>query len=129
MGNHVNIFFDNLGSSLNLHTAVSLRILAVGSTARVPSLPDVPTLDEAGVPGFRSTTWFAVVAPPGTPQAIVATINKAATDALRLPDVQAQFAKIGVQPIGGSPEETAKFIADERGRWGDVVRTSNIRVD
>jgi tripartite-type tricarboxylate transporter receptor subunit TctC len=129
MGNHVNIFFDNLGSSLNLHTAGSLRILAVGSTARVPSLPDVPTLDEAGVPGFRSTTWFAVVAPPGTPQAIVATINKAATDALRLPDVQAQFAKIGVQPIGGSPEETAKFIADERGRWGDVVRTSNIRVD
>src|SRR5262245_6843685 len=66
MGNHVDLFFDNLGSSLNLHAAGRLRILALGSTSRVPTLPDVPTLQEAGVSGFQSVTWFAVVAPPGT---------------------------------------------------------------
>jgi tripartite-type tricarboxylate transporter receptor subunit TctC len=129
MGDHVDIFFDNLGSSLSLHDAGSLRILAVGSASRVPSLPDMPTLDEAGVRGFQSTTWFALVAPPGTPQAIVESISKAVVDALRLPDVQEKFVKIGVQPVGGSPVETAKFIADERARWGDVVQTSNIKVE
>jgi tripartite-type tricarboxylate transporter receptor subunit TctC len=129
LGNHVDIFFDNLGSSLSLHNAGSLRILAVGSASRVPSLPDIPTLDEAGVPGFQSTTWFAVVAPPGTPRAIVETINKALVDALGLADVQDRFAKIGVQPVGGSPKETAKFIADERARWGEVVQAANIKVE
>jgi tripartite-type tricarboxylate transporter receptor subunit TctC len=129
MGNHVDLFFDNLGSSLSLHNAGNVRILALGSPSRVPSLPDVPTLQEVGVAGFQSITWFAVMAPPGTPAALTEAINKAIGDILRLPDVREQFAKMGVQPVGGSVAETEKFIADERARWGDVIRAANIKIE
>jgi tripartite-type tricarboxylate transporter receptor subunit TctC len=129
MGNHVDLFFDNLGSSLPLHSAGNVRILAVGSTSRVPSLPDVPTLQEVGVAGFQSITWFAVMAPPGTPAALGETLNKAFAAALRLPDVREQFGKMGVQPVGGSVAETAKFIADERALWGEVIRATTIKIE
>jgi tripartite-type tricarboxylate transporter receptor subunit TctC len=129
MGNHVDLFFDNLGSSLPLHSAGNVRILAVGSTSRVPSLPDVPTLQEVGVAGFQSITWFAVMAPPGTPAALGEALNKAFAAALRLPDVREQFGKMGVQPVGGSVAETAKFIADERALWGEVIRATTIKIE
>jgi tripartite-type tricarboxylate transporter receptor subunit TctC len=129
MGNHVDLFFDNLGSSLNLHIAGNLRILALGSASRVPSLPDIPTLAEAGVAGFQSVTWLAVVAPPGTPAAVTQTINKALGEALHLPVVREQFERMGVRPVGGSVAETEKFIAEERARWGEVIRATNIRIE
>jgi tripartite-type tricarboxylate transporter receptor subunit TctC len=129
MGNHVDLFFDNLGSSLPLHSAGNVRILAVGSTSRVPSLPDVPTLQEVGVAGFQSITWFAVMAPPGTPAGLGETLNKAFAAALRLPDVREQFGKMGVQPVGGSVAETAKFIAEERALWGEVIRATTIKIE
>jgi tripartite-type tricarboxylate transporter receptor subunit TctC len=129
MGNHVDLFFDNLGSSLAPHNAGSLRILAVGSTERVSALPDVPTLEEAGVAGFKSITWFAVVAPPGTPAALTDAINKAIGEMLGLPDVRDRFAKMGVLPMGGSVADTRKFIADERSLWGDVIRATNIKIE
>jgi tripartite-type tricarboxylate transporter receptor subunit TctC len=129
MGNHVDLFFDNLGSSLNLHNAGNLRILALGSSQRVLSLPDIPTLAEAGVDGFQSVTWFAVVAPPGTSAAITQTINQAIGKVLQQPSVRQQFENMGVRPLGGSVVETAKFIAEERQRWGEVIRATNVRVD
>jgi tripartite-type tricarboxylate transporter receptor subunit TctC len=129
MGNHVDLFFDNLGSSLPLHTAGNVRILAVGSPSRVASLPDVPTLEEAGVAGFQSITWFAVMAPPGTPVALVEAINKAFAAVLALPAVREHFAKMGVQPVGGSVAETARFIAGERERWGEVIRAADIKIE
>ena len=129
MGNHIDVFFDNLGSSLNLHIAGNLRILALGSAGRVPSLPDIPTLAEAGVPGFQSVTWFAVVAPPGTPAPVTQAINKAVGEALQLPVVREQFEKMGVRPVGGSVAETEKFISKERARWGEVIRATNIRME
>jgi tripartite-type tricarboxylate transporter receptor subunit TctC len=129
MGNHVDLFFDNLGSSLNLHTAGSLRILALGSTSRVPSLAEVPTLQEAGVLGFQSVTWFAVVAPPGTPATVTWSVNKAIGEVLELPAVREQFEKMGVRPLGGSVSETERFIAEERARWADVIRTAKIRIE
>ena len=129
MGNHVDLIFDNLGSSLAQHTAGNLRILALGSTARVPSLPDIPTLHEAGVTGFQSITWFALVAPPGTPGAVIQTINTAIDEVLQLPGVREQFEKMGVRPVGGSVSAAAKFIAEERARWEDVIRTANIKIE
>ena len=129
MGNHVDLFFDNLGSSLNLHNAGNLRILAVGSARRVPALPDIPTLAEAGVEGFQSVTWFAVVAPPGTPTAITQTVNQAIGEVLQQPGVREQFEKMGVRPLGGSVAETERFILEERKRWGDVIRTTNVTID
>jgi tripartite-type tricarboxylate transporter receptor subunit TctC len=129
MGNHVDLFFDNLGSSLNLHKAGNLRILALGSPGRAPSLPDIPTLAEAGVGGFQSVTWFAVVAPPGTSAAITQTVNQAIGKVLQQPGVREQFEKMGVRPVGGSVMDTANFIAEERERWGEVIRATNVRVD
>jgi tripartite-type tricarboxylate transporter receptor subunit TctC len=129
MGNHVDLFFDNLGSSLSQHTAGNLRILALGSPSRVPPLPDLPTLHEAGVAGFQSITWFAVVAPPGTPRAVTQSINKTIDEVLQLPGVREQFEKMGVRPVGGSVSATEKFIAEERARWGDVIRTTNVRLE
>jgi len=129
MGNHVDLIFDNLGSSLPQHTAGNLRILALGSAGRVPSLPDIPTLHEAGVAGFQSVTWFAVVAPPGTPREVTQIINKAIDAVLQLPGLREQFEKMGVRPVGGSVSEAEKFIAEERARWGDVIRAANIKIE
>ncbi len=129
MGNTVDIFFDNLGSSMSLHVGKKLRILGVCGPDRAPLLPDVPTVRESGVPDFVSVTWFALMAPKGTPDAIVAKLNAAVTEILRDPDIQAQFAKLGVQPAPMSIAETAKFIEEERVRWGDIITSANVTVD
>src|ERR1700748_451302 len=98
MGNNVDVFFDNLGSSMSLHVGGKLRILGVCGSERAAGLPDVPTVRESGVPDFVSVTWFALMAPKGTPEPLVAKLNSAVTDILMDPDIQAQFAKLGVQP-------------------------------
>jgi tripartite-type tricarboxylate transporter receptor subunit TctC len=129
IGGHVDLFFDNLGSSLAPHNAGSLRIIAVGSAERVSGLPNIPTLQEAGLSGFTSITWFAVMAPPGTATALTEAINKVIAEILGSPAVKDQFATMGVRPVGGSLAETKKFIADERALWGDVIRAANIKLD
>ena len=128
MASQVDLFFDNLGSSLSLQ-GDKLRILATGGSKRNPALPDVPTLQEAGVASFESSTWFAVVAPPHTPPAIVQFLNKEITAVLALPEVKEQFGKIAVEPVGGSIAETAKFFAAERDKWGNVIKSANIAVE
>jgi tripartite-type tricarboxylate transporter receptor subunit TctC len=129
MGGNVDMFFDNLGSSLALHQGEKLRILATGGKQRNPALLDIPTLQEAGVPAFESTTWFAVVAPPQTPSSITQYLNQQITEVLMLPEVREQFAKIAVEPAGGSVAETAKFFANEREKWRGVIKSANVTVD
>jgi tripartite-type tricarboxylate transporter receptor subunit TctC len=129
MANTVDLFFDNLGSSLNLDQGGKLRILGVCGPERAPSLPDVPTVREAGVPDFTSVTWFALMAPKGTPEAIIAKLNTAVTEILKEPDVEAQFAKLGVQPAPMDTAATAKFIDEERTRWGDIIKSAGVTVD
>jgi len=129
MGKTVDLFFDNLGSSMSLHLGGKLRILGVCGSARVTGLPDVPTVREAGVPDFTSVTWFALMAPKGTPAPIVAKLNAAVTEILREPDIKAQFEKLGVQPAPMSMDATAKFIDEERMRWGDIIRSADVTVD
>jgi tripartite-type tricarboxylate transporter receptor subunit TctC len=129
MAGQVDLFFDNLGSSLALQQGGKLRILATGGRKRNPLLSDVPTLEEAGVASFESSTWFAVVAPAQTPAAIVQFLNREITEVLALPDVKQQFAKIAVEPVGGSVADTAKFFATERDKWRDVVQSAHIAVE
>jgi tripartite-type tricarboxylate transporter receptor subunit TctC len=129
MGNTVDVFFDNLGSSMNLHLGSKLRILGVCGTDRVPSLADVPTVREAGVPDFVSVTWFALMAPKGTPDAILAKLNSAVTEILKEPDIQTQFLKLGVQPAPLDIKATAKFIDEERVRWGDIIKSANVTLE
>jgi tripartite-type tricarboxylate transporter receptor subunit TctC len=129
MGNTVDMFFDNIGSSMSLHLGGKLRILGVCGTDRAPSLPDVPTVRESGVSDFASVTWFALMAPKGTADAIVAKLNSAVTEILREPDIQAQFVKLGVQPAPMDVPATAKFIADERTRWGDIIKSADVALE
>jgi tripartite-type tricarboxylate transporter receptor subunit TctC len=128
MGNTVDLFFDNLGSSMSLHVGGKLRILGVCGSERVAALSDVPTVREV-VPDFTSVTWFALMAPKGTPEPIVAKLNAAVAEILREPDIKAQFEKIGVEPAPMDIAATAKFIDEERTRWGDIIKSADVTLE
>jgi tripartite-type tricarboxylate transporter receptor subunit TctC len=123
---HVDMIFMELASAINLHQAGRAHILAVATKERIASLPDIPTLDEAGVKGFESGTWNAVAAPPKTPAAIVAKLNKAINEVLNSPDVQDHFAKINLRSAGGSPAQAAAFIKKETEVWGGVIKEAHV---
>jgi tripartite-type tricarboxylate transporter receptor subunit TctC len=129
MGGQVDAFFDNISSMIGQHKAGKAKILAVASRQRNPLLPNVPTLAEAALPGFESVTWFAVVAPPGTPPEIAQKINSAIVEVLKLPDVQQKFGDQGAEVVGNSPKEMGDFIANERVRWKKVISTANVTMN
>jgi tripartite-type tricarboxylate transporter receptor subunit TctC len=130
MAGSVDVFFDNLGTSISLHQGGALRILAVCGTERVKSIPDIPTVSEAaGVRDFSSVTWFALIAAKGTPQAIAEKLNAAVADILTQEDVRYQLDKIGMTPAPMDASATTKFIADERERWTQIVRESGITIE
>jgi tripartite-type tricarboxylate transporter receptor subunit TctC len=123
----VDLMFDNLGVSLPLVEAGKLKLLAVASAQRLPSLPDVPTIAET-LPGFEAVAWYAIVAPPETPRAIVEKINADVNEALRQPALQDPLKKLSAVVFGGSPERTAKYLKEEIARWGDVIRAADVRL-
>lgn len=104
-----------------------LRALAVGSSGRIEALPDVPTIAEAGYPGFEADQWYGVVAPAGTPAALVVRLNAEINKALALPDVARQLAAEGAVPAPATPEDFARLIAREIPRWAEVVRAGNVQ--
>lgn len=124
MAGRIDMFFDTLTTSVPLWRAGKLRILAVASPERAAAVPDLPTVAEAGVPGFRSITWFALVAPPGTPPAIVDKVNRDVNAALR--DISDKLTAIRLDPMPGSSEDAARFIADETALWGKVIKEAHI---
>ena len=125
----VDVFFDNLSSSAQFHTAGKLRILAVADAERSRVLPQVPTFVESKVPGMHAVTFFSVVAPPGTPPAVAANVQKALSDAMAQPDVKARFAEQGAEPRGWSTERTAEFIKTESDRWNKVIKSANVTLE
>ena len=127
MGDRVDLLFDNLASSLPLYKAQKLQIVAVGSLQRLAALEDLPTVVEAGVPGFESGTWYAIVAPPKTPPELLDRLNKAVNEILAEPSLKAKFAELGVQPVGGTRAETEGLITRERQRWGELIRAAGIQ--
>ena len=126
LGGNVNMMFDMLATSLPLQRAEKEKIVAVGSTERVKELPDVPTLAEAGVPGYRAVTFFGLVAPPGTPDALADKINRDVVECLKLPDLIDRTKALGMDLAPGSRAEAAQFFADERALWGKVIKRANI---
>ena len=129
MGDRVDLLFDNLASSLPLHKAQRLQILAVGSLQRIAALPDVPTVAEVGVPGFESGTWFAIMAPPKTPSQLLDRLNKTVNEILSEPSVKSKFEELVVQPVGGTLAQTDSFISRERQRWGELIRAAGIQAN
>ena len=126
LGGNVNIMFDMLATSLPLHRAQKEKIVAVGSTERLKELPDVPTLAEAGVPGYRAVTFFGLVAPPGMTDALADKINRDVVDCLKQPDFIQKTKALGMDLAPGSRQDAAKFFADERTLWGKVVKQADI---
>jgi tripartite-type tricarboxylate transporter receptor subunit TctC len=126
LGGNVNMMFDMMATSLPLYRAGKEKIVAVGAAARVPGLPDVPTLAEAGVPGYRAVTFFGIVAPPGTPDALADKINRDVADALREPALIEKTKALGMDLAPGSRTAAAKFFADERALWGKVAKQAGI---
>ncbi|ETI06798.1 Bug family tripartite tricarboxylate transporter substrate binding protein [Bordetella pertussis] len=122
MAGMVPMAIDNLPAALAHIKAGKLRALAVTSPKRSPDLPDVPTMDEAGVKGYDVTTWWALFAPAGTPQPIIAKINKDVNALLALPDVKQSIAKQGAEPAPSTPEELARLVEQETARWGKVIQ-------
>jgi tripartite-type tricarboxylate transporter receptor subunit TctC len=129
IASHVDLIFMELASAINLHRNGTARILAVATDKRLPMLPDVPTMAEAGVTGFESGTWNAITAPPKTPPAIVAKLNAAVNEALKAPDMVEHFAHVNLIAAGGSAAEAASFIKSETVRWGDVIKASGIEAN
>ncbi|HTB04588.1 MAG TPA: tripartite tricarboxylate transporter substrate binding protein [Bradyrhizobium sp.] len=123
----VDLMFDNLGSSLPLVEAGNLKLLAVASSQRLPSLPDVPTIAET-LPGFEAVAWYAIGAPPGTPKDITGKINADVNDALRQPDIRDRLKKMSAETFGGSPEKAATYMREEVERWGSVIKEADIKL-
>ncbi len=129
MAGETQFYFGPMASMVSQVKAGKLRPLAVGGTKRSPTLPDIPTVAEAGVPAYQSFGWFGLLAPAKTPRAIIARLSKAAADAVNSPDVSQKFLQLGVDPVHNTPEEFAKFIADQLARYRKTVKDLDIRVD
>jgi tripartite-type tricarboxylate transporter receptor subunit TctC len=129
MAGQVDVFFDNISSMYPQHAAGKTRILAVTGTKRSSLLPPVPTVAEAALPGFDASTWFGIVAPPGTPQAIADKLQAAVAEVLAMPDMQQQFRERGADIVAGTPGEMRDFMASERKRWKAVIESANVKLD
>ena len=124
----VDCMFDNLGVSLQLVKAGRLKLIAVASAQRMASLPDVPAIAET-LPSLESVTWYAVVAPPRTPAAIVEKVNAGINQALHDSEVQKRLTELSAEPVGGTPQETANYLKQEAGRWKKVITAAHVTLD
>jgi tripartite-type tricarboxylate transporter receptor subunit TctC len=124
---HVDLIFMELSAAYKLHEGGKARILAVATERRLDLLPDMPTMIEAGVPGFISDTWNAISAPPRTPPAIIQKLNRTINEALAEPETQARFRELNLTPAGGSPQDMARLKREETERWSKVIRDAGIK--
>lgn len=129
LGGQVNYMFDSITSARPHIQSGKLRALGVTTAKRSSTLPDVPTLAEAGVPGYEVSPWFAVFMPASTPKAIVGKVNAALLAAMKDPDVVKRFENIGAEPVGSTPEELAKHLASESQRWNQLITERGIKLD
>ncbi|WP_295856814.1 tripartite tricarboxylate transporter substrate binding protein [uncultured Xylophilus sp.] len=129
LGNQIGIMFDNLPSSLPHIRAGKLRPIAVTTAKRSPELPDVPTIAEAGVPGYEATSWFGLFAPAGTPAPVIERIDTALIKVLGTAELKKKLSEQGAEPYAEKPAQFAAFIQAETAKWGKVVKASGATVD
>ena len=128
LGGQVDFMIDNLPSSMPHIKSGKFRALAITSKARSAQLPDVPTMQEAGVP-MDVTAWFGLLAPAATPDAIVQRLQQTARDAMQTPEIRTKFADLGGVPGGETPAEYDAFIAQERRSWAQIVKAANLSLE
>jgi len=124
LGGQVQVMFSTMPPALPHVKDGKLRALAVTSLKRSPAAPDLPTLDEAGLPGFEAITWHGVVLPAGAPAEVIGKLNREIVAILHLPDVVERLSAQGAEPVGSTPEEFAAYIRSETAKWAKVVRES-----
>ena len=129
MSGQVHLMMESLNSITPHAKAGRVRGLGVTGPSRSPAVPDIPTVAEAGVPGYEATTWNGIVAPAGLPRPILATLNRAINKALASATLKQRFAAIGAEPSPRTPEQFAELIGSEYAKWGDVVRRAGATID
>jgi tripartite-type tricarboxylate transporter receptor subunit TctC len=129
MGGSVDVMFDNIVPVAPHIKGGKLQALAVTTKTRAAALPEVPTMAEAGYPNFEATAWFGLLAPAGTPQPIVARLNKELVAILKSPEVKDRLTGMGATVVAGTPEEFGRFMADEINKWGPVVKRAKIELE
>jgi tripartite-type tricarboxylate transporter receptor subunit TctC len=129
LGGHVQVAFDNVPNVITQVKAGKLRALAITSPGRAASLPDIPTVAEAGVPGYEVGVWFGIVAPAATPPDVLARLNAELNKILAMPDVKQKFADQGVEPVGGTGERFGEHLRTQIEKWGRVVKESGAKVE
>ena len=125
----VQLIMESLNSITPYAKAGRVRGLAVSGPRRSTALPELPTIAEAGVPGYEATTWTGIVAPAGVPKFIVAKLNTEINTAIATPSLREKFAAIGSEPAGGTPEQFGELIRKDSAKWGEVVKRSGAKVD
>jgi tripartite-type tricarboxylate transporter receptor subunit TctC len=126
LGGHIPLSFNNLPESIALIRSGAVRPLAVTTARRTPLLPDVPTFDEAGVRGYDTGVWWALMAPAGLPGEVKARINRDVADAMKSPAVTERFQALGAVPVGSTPEEIAALIRADYEKWGPIIKAAGI---
>ena len=123
----VQVVFSSIPTALGQIRAGKIRALGVTIRKRSSVLPDVPTLDEAGVPGYDAASWYAVLAPAGTPKPVVARLGKEIVQVMAMPDVRGRFANDGFEPAGTGPAEFGKFLRAELAKWDKAIKAAGIQ--
>ncbi len=126
---HMNMMFNSIAPIVGHIKAGRLRVLGIASAQRSRQLPDVPTISEAGVPGFEAVNWFGMFAPAKTPKRIIARLNEAVVRVVHTPEIQAQFLALGADPVGSNPEEFAAFVRRDMEKYAKVVKLSGAKID
>ncbi|MGJ7487059.1 Bug family tripartite tricarboxylate transporter substrate binding protein [Variovorax sp. LT2P21] len=129
MGGQVQVGFDNLPSTINFVRSGKVRAIAVTTPQRWPGAPEIPTVTESGLPGYEVSGWFGLLAPAGTPPAVLATIQQALADAVKQPEVNKQMLELGAQPVANTPGAFAKLVQADVAKWRDVVKTTGVKLD
>lgn len=129
IGGHSQLMFATAASVVGHIKGGQVRALAVTTLKRTQILPDIPTMDEAGLPGFEASTWHGLVAPAGTPPQVIARLHDAAVKALQDAGVQASLGRLGVDIVGGTPEQFKAYIAAEIPKWAAIVKASGASMD
>jgi tripartite-type tricarboxylate transporter receptor subunit TctC len=121
--------FDGVSTSIGYLQSGTIRALGVAGSNRSPVLPDLPTISEAGLPGYDTMVWFGLFAPVGTPKAAIELLNRKANAVLYSPRVKEGLEKLGIEPVGGPPDVLASKVQSELGKWATIVREKNIRLE
>lgn len=128
MGGQIAVTIDNMPPYIPQVKSGKIRALAVSTNKRSSAMPDLPTIAEAGVPGYEAGAWFGLLAPAGTPKAIVAQLSAESARIIKLPDVSKRVSELGAEPVGSTPEQFGELIKTEIAKWAKVIKDANVEL-